>query len=278
MNFTKSEIWNNSIILRYPLNEIKKIDSLIFHEENNILKCQHFFDFDISLREYKKMSDEINDSKKIRFNYLDSSALFKHLKKWAINNNYTYQIIDKWKAPRLILKTDVKEYLEKNIHSQIKRNYKKYQKSKNNYIFYNSSSEDTLKLWNYVLEIDNNSWKKQEKSDMKSLNREDLQYLPFLLSSNNSSLIVVCDSQNNPLAYSLMFKNNNNYWYAVKWGASNIARKNYVGIFCLFYHLEYLYYLNQSLEIDFWGRRNNIYDSLKNDSIDRMHVLIYKEG
>ena len=68
-------------------------------------------------------------------------------------------------------------------------------------------------LWNYVLQIDYNSWKKDEHSDMKSLDREDLQYLPFfLIDKEHSNLIVVCDEKNNPLAYSLMFRSGD-CWY-----------------------------------------------------------------
>ena len=75
-----------------------------------------------------------------------------------------------------------------------------------------------MKLWDYVLKIDLDSWKKDEKSDMKSLNREDLQYLPFLLlKRDKSNLVVICDNDDNPLEYSLMFKDENNCWYAVKY-------------------------------------------------------------
>lgn len=278
MNFSTSEIWNKSIALRYPIDRVKKIGNIYFYDDNGILKCQHFFDFNITLDELKKMECEINDSKKIRISYLDDLSLAKTLKEWAKKNSFQYHIIDEWKAPRLNLKNDIKRYLEKNEHSQIRRNYKLYNKNKDDYLFYNSTTTDVLTLWNYVLKIDYDSWKKDESSDMKSLDREDLQYLPFLLcNKDDSNLIVVCDLDNTPLAYSLMFKNSNDSWYAVKWGASNIARKKYVGFFCLFYHLEYLYSLNKNLVLDFWGRRNRTYDDLKNDFIIRSHVLISKK-
>ena len=34
--------------------------------------------------------------------------------------------------------------------------------------------------------------------------------------------------------------------------------------------------MNQ-IKIDFWGRRNQIYDLLKNDSVNRNHIVIYKK-
>ena len=37
MNFSTSNIWNNSFILRYPLEQIKKIGNLYFYESENIL-------------------------------------------------------------------------------------------------------------------------------------------------------------------------------------------------------------------------------------------------
>ena len=278
MNFSTSEIWNNSLVLRYPIDKIRKIGNIYFYENDNILKCQQFFNFNITENELKELEYEINNQKKIRINYLNDSSLLNLLKEWTKKNNFYYQIIDEWKAPRLNLNSDIKKYLETNQHSQIRRNYKLYNKNKKNYLFYNSLTTDVLTLWNYVLEIDYNSWKKNEASDMKSLDREDLQYFPFLLCSReNSSLIVVCDFDNKPLAYSLMFKDNNNYWYAVKWGASNNGRENYVGFFCLFYHMEYLYSLEKKLFLDFWGRRNKTYDDLKNDDIMRQHILISKK-
>ena len=55
MNFSTSNIWNNSFILRYPLEQIKKIGNLYFYGSENILKCQHFFEFDITSDELKIM-------------------------------------------------------------------------------------------------------------------------------------------------------------------------------------------------------------------------------
>lgn len=279
MNFSTSRIWNESVILRYSFDKIKKIGNLYFYDDQNILKCQHFFNFEISPNELEELKNQLNNGKILKFNYLNDSTLLEKLELWIKENGFKCKIIDEWEAPilRLSGNKNIEEYFSSSNHSQICRNYKLYCKNQKNYKFYNSSNIDPLTLWNYVLEIDYNSWKKVEKSDMKSLNREDLQYLPFLLmNKENSNLVVICDLEDKPLAYSLMFKSDN-YWYAVKWGASNDGRKKYAGFYCLFYHLKYLYSLNPNLNVDFWGRRNSTYDKLRNDFIKRKHILISKK-
>ena len=278
MNFSCSDSWNYSIILRYPADKIIKMNKIYFYNDDNSLKCQHFFDFNVSNLELEMMKIEILKGRILRFNYINDSNLLKKLKQWSNKEGFIFKYVDKWKAPQLILKTSIKQYLKENKHSQVRRNYRLYEKEKVKYKFYNSSNNDILKLWNYVLDIDFHSWKNIEHSDMKSLNREDLQYLPFLLTNKNSSnLVVVCDLNDYPLAYSLMFKNEDDIWYAVKWGSSDEGRTKYAGIFALFNHLEYLYSLENKLNLDFWGRRNKVYDDLKNNDIVRSHIEIYKE-
>lgn len=278
MNFSTSSLWINSLALRYPLDKIQKIGRLYFYLENNLLKCQHFFSFDINDGELDELKKQISLHRKIRFNYLDDSSLLLKLQKWACENHFVYEVIDSWETPKLYLNDSISAYLKNNSNSQIKRNYQYYLKNKGQYHFYNSDDTDALKLWNYVLDIDFKSWKYQEHSDMKSLDREDLQYLPYLLiNKKNSSLIVMCDKNDVALAYSLMFKSENDLWYAVKWGASTLGRKNYAGILCLFQHLEYLEQKDGYINLDFWGRRSQVYDYLKNGSIIRQHILIYQK-
>lgn len=273
MNFSTSDVWNKSLILRYPKDQIIKIGNLLFYKQENIYKCQHFFDFEISDNEILQIQELIDKGYKIKFNYMNDTMI----KKFKNLNNCNIEFIDSWDAPILILDETPKNYFLKNDHSQIKRNYSNYVKYKENFKFYNSSNEDILKLWNYVLTIDFNSWKKEEKSDMKSLDREDLQYLPFLLTNkNDSNLVVICNLNDQPLAYSLMFKGSDKYWYAVKWGASNIGRKQYVGFYALFNHIEYLYNINKNLKLDFWGRRSSTYDKIKNNIVKRSHIVLFK--
>lgn len=277
MQFSSSVIWNDSLFLRYPVDKIKKIGNLYFYDDDNILSCQNFFELKITMEDLTLLKNEIKNHKKIRFNYINDSETFDIIKKWASKNKYSIDVIDSWDSPLLDVEYNLEKHC-KNCSSQVKRNFKNYNNNKHKYKFYNSDSDDRLKLWKYVLTIDNNSWKKREKSDMKSLNREDLQYLPFFLKEQEkSNLVVVCNSDDIPLAYSLMFKDDDGCWFAVKWGASDLGRKNYAGFLCLFNHLEYIYSKEKKIYIDFWGRRNKTYDLLKNKSIGRSHVIIYQK-
>ena len=278
MNFSNSNIWIDSLYIRYPINKIVNIGKLYFYNDNNLLICQNFFNPNMGELEIKQLIKRINEGNKVKFSYINNSEILDNLKKMSNDNKFIYEIIDSWEAPRLCLKNNLSNYLLNECGKQIKRDYKLYKKNKENYIFYNSINDDILKLWSYVLKIDFDSWKKEEKSDMKSLNREDLQYLPFLLlKKDNSNLVVVCDKNDNPLAYSLMFKGDNDYWYAVKWGSSYQGRKKYAGFIALFNHLEYIFSIDNQIKIDFWGRRNQTYDSLKNDFVNRNHIVIYKK-
>ena len=277
-NFTFSKEWIDAFILRYSPNEIINFDNIYFHKKDHILKCQHFFNFTLSKKTLKSISEEINKENIIKFNYIDDLALLEQLSIYFDQNDFKINVIDSWDAPRLILNSSIKNYLRYNKNYQIRRNYKKYIEKKTQFIYRKSDDSNILDLWNDVLFIDFNSWKKQENSDMKSLEREDLQYLLFLMKKPQNINLNVIYYNETPLAYSLMFKNqSDNFWYSVKWGASYEGRKYYAGIFCLFNHLENLYLKEKKLYIDFWGRRNNTYDLLKNDSIVRKHIEISKK-
>lgn len=278
MNFSKSEIWNNSLFIRYPIEKIFKLGNLYYFLDGDTLICQSFFNLGLEKKDLDEIKKVIFESKKVRFSYIDDVKDLKALNKLSKDNNFVYEVIDSWEAPRLFLDQNPSSYLENYCGLQIKKNYKKYLNVKKEYKIINSENNDVLKLWSDVLKIDTNSWKKLESSDMKSLNREDLQYFPFLLlDKENSNLVVIYDKKDTPLAYSLMFKNND-MWYAVKWGASFQGRKEYAGFYALFNHLEYIYSKDKTIRLDFWGRRNKTYDSLKNDSVNRNHIKIYKEN
>lgn len=79
MNFSISEDWNNSLILRYSPDKIVKIGKLLLAKSNNIYKCQNFFDFDINDFEFKELMKLINKNYKIRFSYLNDSMIKKLL-------------------------------------------------------------------------------------------------------------------------------------------------------------------------------------------------------
>lgn len=279
-NFTLSDNWIKGIRERHLANNIVDMSGIYFLEDNNVLKCQHFFDFELSNITLDMMKKCLDNGAKIKFSYLDKSNLYNQLKNWCDEQKYNFYVVDEWLAPRLELIENTKSienYLRENKNTQIKRNYKQYLKYKDNYNIVYSNKDNCLDLWENVLYIDYNSWKGQERCDMKSLNREDLQYIFYLIQNNNDASLSVLYKDNVPLAYSLMFRANKNaMWYAVKWGASNEGRKEKGGFYCLFNHLERIYYENQKINLDFWGRRSQTYDYLKNNEIIRTNIEIGK--
>lgn len=272
-NFTMSQIWKDSLHIRYDLNDLVCIGNLYFYKNEKTLTCQHFFNFEIHEEDIPNLKKLLDEGYQLKFNYIDKT-MYETLKK--VFGKAKIQIQDKWNAP--ILKTDdIHNYLKYSKHSQVKRNYNRYLKRKNEYTFILDNKHNLTKLWIDVLKIDYNSWKGKTKCDMKSLNREDLQYIFHLICEKENSSLLVCYKNDEPLAYSLMFKNNeNNMWYAVKWGASFEGRKSYLGIYSLFEHLLYLQNEDGKVDIDFWGRRSQTYDYLKNNDVERYHILVKK--
>lgn len=270
-NFTMSQIWKNSLYIRYNLNDLVCTGNLFFYKNDKLLTCQHFFNFEFSEEDINNLKSLLDEGYQLKFNYVDKPLYEKIRKTFGIKNTH---ILDKWDAP--ILKTDnIDNHLKSSRHSQVNRNYNKYLKNKSEYDFILNNTQNVSKLWTDVLKIDYNSWKGKNKCDMKSLNREDLQYIFHLMREKEDSSLLVCYKNDVPLAYSLMFKNNqNNMWYAVKWGASFKGREKYLGIYSLFEHLIYLQKESDKINIDFWGRRSQTYDYLKNKSVERYHILV----
>lgn len=275
-NFTLSKDWISALPIRYNVDEVKKILDLSFWDSNDIMVCQHYFDFPISDENFEEMKKFLNQNKMIKFNYINSS-LFQKIKEWCEREKISLDVIDQWLAPQLILEElCVSEYLKSSTNSQTRRNFTGYLKNKSAYSFITSDIENVLILWNDALKIDADSWKGKQKCDMKSLNREDLQYIFYLINNPDNTNLKVIYKDGIPLAYSLMFRADpNSMWYAVKWGSSDQGRKEKAGFYCLYNHLEELYINNgKSLVLDFWGRRSATYDSLKNNEIERFHLTV----
>lgn len=276
-NFTFNDSWINALYIRYDLSKLHKYGELYFFEKENIMKCQHFFEFYIEKEILSQLKPQLEKNKKIIFNYLDNMLAIDNIEDWCRENGYKFEIIDKWSAPILFLECSFDEYIKKKSSKQIKKNYNFFQNNKKNYIIKNSDQDDIVELWRDVLIIDNNSWKKSEYSDMKNLDREDLQYfLKVINDRKNVNLSVLYDNVMEPVAYSLMFKNYD-MWYQVKWGASTKGRKNFCGFIILFSHIEYLYGISKFLKLDFWGRKSRVYDQLKNKEKLRCHIMVSKE-
>lgn len=276
-NFTFSDMWLESIKTRYLPSRVVKIGNLFFANVNGIYRCQHFFDFNITKDEFNQLEYYINKGMKIRFSYIDKK-LFDKIKTWCDNEKIIITILDMWDAPKLNLSNEfISEYLLNKCGKQTSRNYKKYKKHFFDYKYIDSKSSDVNILWNDTLYIDLHSWKAKEKSDMRSLDREDIQYELFLKQNQKDSLLNLIYYKKTPLAYSLMFKDaKKNEWYAVKWGASNDGRKHYAGLFCLYNSLEKLEQIEGKVNLDFWGRRSSTYDLLKNHEDKRYHILLEK--
>ena len=278
-NFTFSDFWTNAVYDRFSEENILKINDLLFAKIDDIFRCQHFFEFSINPPEYNKLLTYLNKNNKFRFNYIDQN-LFDNINNWCKLNELNLEIIDCWEAPKLKLTSNrIENYLLSNCGKQTKKNYLKYKNSFNDYVYLDSNCYDMDKLWNDVLSIDKNSWKYREQSDMKSLNREDLQYKKFLYNNRQNSFLNVVYRDDVPIAYSLFFKNiKTKQWYAVKWGASDLGRKYYAGFFCLYNHLEKIEKSDGMINIDFWGRRSPTYNLLKNYEDNRYHILVSKWG
>ena len=60
MNFSNSDIWNESLFIRYPINKIVKVGQLYFYNDNGILICQNFFNPNISQIEIEGLIKKIN--------------------------------------------------------------------------------------------------------------------------------------------------------------------------------------------------------------------------
>lgn len=220
----------------------------------------------------------------IRFRYINqNSEALKHLEQFASEATWSLYKTAEWDAPLLSLPPNNmwREYLYRQ-EKRFKRTLKKIDKilqSQSMTFKENKNLLDTLELWLETINIDANSWKSAEKSDMMSLYREDLQYIfPLLLDQNNHSLFLTYIN-NKPAAYSLMARTDSkSQWYAVKWGCASFARRQVAGIICLLQHIEILYHewkvkeSEQFFQVDFWGRDNPIYNQLANKTVKRCHV------
>ena len=123
-----------------------------------------------------------------------------------------------------------------------------------------------------ALKIDQDSWKYKEKSDMLSLDNEQIIYISLLKYCN----LYVSYFDNKPIGYSLLIKYNGKY-YAAKWGATDVGRTMNSGIICLLKQIKNIS-SKEDLFLDLWGRRNKIYDRMATNSIKRIYFSILKNG
>lgn len=288
MNFTYNDFWSLGVWLRYDCNNIlqfpKEKTSLIKLNDSDFIFTSYF---DVCLSSYflTKLNDLINSNKKISFSYINiDTSDFTEFEIFLKENNIDIIYDDIWEAPIIQISKNYsfqEFFLSRKRRLQI--TMKKIKKIvKNNNLSFDikfSDSSNIFLLWKDMLYIDNNCWKKFEKSDMKSLEREDLQYLTFALMKSDSVSLSICYCNETPVAFSFMFYcEESDNWYAVKWGTSDLGRLYYSGIYLLINHIEFLFNKfksdNKNLNIDLWGRRSEIYNQISTGTRTRANFTL----
>lgn len=284
-NITTNKTWIESQKSRYDINKLIQYDNHLFYEDDNTLFSLISFNFEPSDLLMQFIEKKLYEYDSVSFKYLDvDEDAYKNLNMRFSNDKFLFCVQDMWSAPAMKINLDysLDKYV-KNCDQNIRRNYMRAMNNKENSSFKAvvANEDNILKCWNDVLYIDFNSWKHDEYSDMKSLNREDLQYIFMLLNNNDLCSLYILYEHNEPMAYSLMIRNGIGLkWYAVKWGSSKKGRDNYSGVICLFQHLDYLIEKQRNenvsdfIDIDFWGRHQRVYDALANYHIKRAHLAI----
>lgn len=290
-NFTFSKVWQLSGQLRFGQeNFIKKEEYSFYRVSNNKVICLNYFDFKNKSVLTDACSTLFINSKVIEFKYMNKSSLdlniLIHNLQHRFGKNYCTQIVEEWDSPLLILNNKDFPNFESYINTfsqRLKRTIRKikeYKIYKPLHYSYSSSNDKitNLQLWLNALQIDVNSWKKWESSNMDVLQREDLQYIfPLILEPEYFSLAVsMVDTY--PVAFSLMGKSRH-MWFSIKWGCHQKYRPYFLGIDLMLNHLQYLH--NLSLQekdlyyiVDFWGKNNEVYSQIANAHIERCHINI----
>ncbi|MDX7991413.1 AAA family ATPase [Xenorhabdus littoralis] len=273
-NPTTSHLWRLGTVLRYP--EFKRFEhvDLVWQENQKQWQSNTFFDFSFSNQEEKELLSLLKQHP-VLFKYLNAKSHANiYLHDLAQRHGLQCHEESKWLAPVVDIppETTLTDFLTQHS-ARLKRSLKK---ARTHHTFTRYSTLGQIEqLWQDVLYIDARSWKMTQRSDMRSLNREDLQYLSGILSkSNQYHLAVTYDVKETPCAWSLMINNGTGQWYAAKWGCSDQGREMLMGITCLITHLEMLYCPHAGLQIDLWGRDSEFYDQLANRYIERLHLRI----
>lgn len=273
-NLTSTQSWRLGSYLRFPDSQKFKNFDLLNSVEKECWQSNTFFDFNIIFNEESKLLNLLKQQP-ILFPYLNlNSNAYTSLKNFSERYGLKLEEQDRWPSPLLRIPQDqsVRDFLVARSNN-LKRSLKK----SNGKLRIKCSSEfSPSTLWQDAIKIDRNSWKANCHSDMWSLNREDIQYLPGILSGqDNYNLVVGYHLDGTPASWSLMIFDGIGEWYSVKWGCTDRARKLCLGIECLVSHIEILYsYSNLPLHVDFWARRSKIYDSLAVAWRDRINLKV----
>jgi hypothetical protein len=265
-NFTSDKNYRLSLYYRFPVRNISSSDNIDIIRYYDGKNCFQYFDFHLNENDVF-LINKINKNYAIKFRNINkNSKVFSYL-----NSKYNLKINCEWEAPFIkITKGNYKDYISSRSKN-CKRLIKKCKKLSERLNIVDSE-DNVLELWKDILYIDQNSWKRKEKTDMLNMYYEHIS----LLSLKKFSYITVVYIENSPIAYSLLYKYDNIY-YASKWGATDIGRKNNAGIIALLHQIEKISD-EETLNIDLFGRNNQIYDLLKTNSIKRVYFEIIKNG
>jgi uridine kinase len=282
INFTESYLWQQSQKLRYDQRDLIKIGKSYYYKDEDTYYCTSYFDLSIN-NELLDNIQFIGSNIKLQYKYVNiSSKAYKIFKDYSDDNNEIKLVIaDKWKSPRICISTKQGiDYYIKSRPNKLLRTFKKINKRSIDQVI---SYSNTIENWTKALKIDSESWKGRMKSDMRSLQNEDMQYLPFILSDQNNTSLLVKYGRNDEMyaSYSLMIRSGPGFqWYSVKWGCTDKGRTIGLGIDVLFHHIKYLYHEHiekgwcEDFQIDLWGRRSEIYDQFATDYIERAHLIM----
>ncbi|MDD2435823.1 MAG: GNAT family N-acetyltransferase, partial [Bacilli bacterium] len=256
------------LYMRFEHRNIYSTDNLDLVNYFDKLTCFRFFDANINDNDLNILNEKLKEQD-IYFKYINNdSNILKQLKE----NGFNIKMINSWKSGQLYIPCGkFNDYCSKKSQN-FRRLIKNYYKNSNNMKFVISTKEDMLSLWKDILYIDQLSWKYEEESDMLNMDYEHIQYLFLCLDNPNNIDITVAYLKNTPVAYSFLLKDNDIY-YAVKWGATEMGRQHMGGICCLVNQIEKISSI-KDLSIDFWGRNSEIYDKLKTHSINRVDFMI----
>ena len=271
-NPTATLSWQQGTQLRFSnVREIGELQLVPTHDESP-WQAHTYFDARLSNTELQ-MLIHLLERQAITFRYLDRDApFFQQLQTLSTTHGITLQVLDEWEAPQISIppRQDVRTFFGQRS-TPIRRLLKK---TAGLHRLDYSSRGNRAQLWFDALSIDRHSWKAAQQSDMRSLAREDLQYLPGILSDADYHLAVAYDASGQPGAWSLMIFDGESRWYAAKWGCSDEGRTTSMGIDCLIQHLERLYDPARGLDVDLWGRRSEVYERLSTSAQWRVNVRL----
>lgn len=266
--------WRTGTRLRYPGRRLLEIAGVDFLVNGQQATCLRYFADDRLAEIVSSVFAQLPESELVHFKYCSPTAV----------HGLARVQVEEWEAPVLTLPrvADLPEW-ERALPYGLRRYIGSERWSDLEWSESRALAPDTfaiLNLWRCACTIDEASWKAREGSDMRALEREDLQYLLAILHDHTNTSLLVLHHGDTPAAWSLMMRSRpGTSWYAVKWGCSDEGRKRRLGLLALIAHLRLLASEGApegTFRVDFWGRSSEIYDKLKTDSLRRGHLTVLR--